>query len=74
MIDHQKGVRVVVCDRCGEQKVLPLDTDFEAVIAEIKAEGWLIRKVISEWNHYCEGCKAVVSGKPKQASLFGRYR
>lgn len=40
------------CDACNET----LDTDEEewgSALAKMKAEGWVSRKVVNEWMHFC---------------------
>jgi hypothetical protein len=51
----------VSCDRCstGEERISTDEAPhFLAVVEQIKSEGWKVKKVGGEWEHYCPECNA----------------
>ncbi|MFD1328256.1 hypothetical protein [Mycoplana ramosa] len=50
--------RQVVCDACPASypNTYGVD-DFDAMIADAKAAGWLVSKRGPKWLHFCASCK-----------------
>ena len=51
-IERIKGCIAFVCDNCDDG----LETgtsDFHAACAVAREEGWHVRKIDGEWNHFC---------------------
>lgn len=58
MIDRQGNRVLIECDSCPEIYEGEEDTEFTAVWAEAKREGWRTRKIANEWLHGCPRCGA----------------
>jgi len=56
MIRKQDGEFVVECNDCGTRLYGGVIEDFREFVADIKENGWSVRKVEDEWEHYCEDC------------------
>lgn len=57
MIDRQYGKIQFECDSCPE--TFDADTDdFSDAWSQAKCDGWKSRKIVSEWMHFCRGCKS----------------
>lgn len=55
MIHRENGELVAECDCCGTE--FPGGTlEWDAFIADLKREGWRIKKDGETWEHYCEEC------------------
>jgi hypothetical protein len=54
-IRNHNGEHIAECDECGSE-VYGGTTEFLDFIQELKNDGWRIRKVEGEWEHYCEAC------------------
>jgi hypothetical protein len=55
-LDRYKGKIVFECDRCHEVNETQ-HCELREAIEEIKSEGWIARKHIDDWRHYCARCK-----------------
>lgn len=70
MIEKAYGKETLVCDDCGDT----LNREFEPgafmeMIAYAKGQGWTVRKVDHEYDHFCPDCKP--TGLAAQKALFG---
>ncbi|MBI1620034.1 hypothetical protein [Aquamicrobium zhengzhouense] len=71
MIVKEYGAEKIVCDSCDVTEV-PLDgADFNATIAEMKAEGWRITRPEGQWHHECLQCVKDTSALTRTRQLFG---
>ncbi len=56
MIERHAGRQQIVCD-CGiAQRRTYAGDEFEMMVADARAEGFVIAKVAGEWTHTCPGC------------------
>lgn len=53
--NNYKQEGVINCDECGESEEYFAE-DFYDFIAIAKNQGWRIKKVNDEWQHFCENC------------------
>lgn len=56
--DNHDGTFEVACDYCSEDTEIDTDGDWNAMIQQLKEEGWFIRKMGNEWKHMCGDCHA----------------
>ncbi len=54
MLDRDGDLVTFRCDECGESEVEGFS--FEEALEEMKASGWRIEKVGSDWRHTCPDC------------------
>lgn len=55
-IERQDGLMQIVCE-CGIAQVETYDpSDFDVMISDAKAEGFVIQKIDGEWRHTCPVC------------------
>ena len=45
----------VTCDTCGEDEIYHA-AEWQALMHQIREEGWTTRKVGTGWMHYCREC------------------
>ena len=56
MIHTERGEMIAECNECGTE--LPGGTlEFREFIADLKSEGWKIKKDGDEWQHICPDCQ-----------------
>jgi hypothetical protein len=53
--NNYKQEGIISCDECGESEEYLAD-DFYDFITIAKNEGWRIKKIDDEWQHFCENC------------------
>lgn len=52
-----KGSGIIfLCDECGEE-FETFEEDLLLAKDILKEEGWRIKKVAGEWEHYCKECR-----------------
>jgi len=56
MIHREGGELVAECTECGAEFAGGVMDDFHAFIADLKEEGWKIRKNGDDWDHVCPDC------------------
>jgi Fe2+ or Zn2+ uptake regulation protein len=54
--DSTFGIFTVSCDGCGFDREFDVNDNWDALMREMKAEGWVSKKVNGEWEHYCPDC------------------
>jgi len=55
-IERHAGRRQIVCD-CGmAQRNTYAADEFDVMVSDAKAEGFVIEKVAGEWQHSCPSC------------------
>lgn len=73
MIRKDGGVQLVECDNCGVQQEDDFfDGEFQAMIDNAKARGWMVRPDVHReggWTHLCKSCKP--TGIEAQRALLG---
>ncbi len=55
-LDRYKHQIVFECDRCHEVNETN-KRDLREALDEIESEGWVARKHLDDWRHYCARCK-----------------
>lgn len=53
---HGEGDIVCECDQCGEEERIPFEDgciDYREAQTELKALGWVSRKIDDEWHDFC---------------------
>lgn len=57
MISKRKGEFFAECNECGHEEYGGVTEDFHEFLAQLKDEGWKIRKDEDEWQHICPDCQ-----------------
>ena len=71
MISKDGDQQQVVCDGCGtEGSVFDAD-DFQAMIDEVKADGWSVTRPSGNWEHRCKDCANGGSALAQARKKFG---
>ena len=52
-IERDGRLRMIACDKCGNSLDLFEEDEFNAMIADAKANGWHIRNEDGGWTHIC---------------------
>lgn len=56
MIEKHAGQMQIVCE-CGfSQRRAYAADEFDVMVSDARAEGFVIAKVSGEWTHTCEAC------------------
>jgi hypothetical protein len=56
MIERHSGQMQIVCE-CGTAQRRTYKADeFDVMVSDARAEGFVIIKVAGEWQHSCEAC------------------
>jgi hypothetical protein len=56
MIEKHAGLQQIVCD-CGASQRRTYEADeFDVMVSDARAEGFVITKIAGEWTHTCETC------------------
>jgi hypothetical protein len=56
MIERHSGKMQIVCD-CGFAQDRTYEPgEFDVMVSDARAEGFVIAKVAGEWRHTCETC------------------
>lgn len=56
MIERHAGLMQIVC-ACGASQRRTYQTDeFDVMVSDARAEGFVIAKVAGEWQHTCQDC------------------
>lgn len=56
MIERHSGKMQIVCE-CGFAQHRTYEPDeFDVMVSDARAEGFVIAKVAGEWQHTCEAC------------------
>lgn len=48
------------CDKCSSFESADF-RDFREIVAAIKTDGWLIKKIGNSWFHYCPNCRETIA-------------
>lgn len=56
MIEKEFFGFVINCDECSNYLNCDVYEDFGGAIQMAKDEGWKIRKIDGEWQHFCPVC------------------
>ena len=56
-IERDGKFRMVACNHCSATLDLFEEDEFEAMIADAKANGWQVRNEDGGWTHRCTGCQ-----------------
>lgn len=57
-MDRQGGNIVFECDTCSESVLDTGTGDFDSARNLMRREQWTVRKVGSDWLHFCSECKS----------------
>lgn len=69
MINKYADEMQLVCDVCGDETPAYDEDQFEMMVSEAKADGWVIARKDGTWHHTCSDC-----GKEESALAAARRK
>jgi len=52
---HGMLTHLAECDNCGEEMQTDAE-DWHDALDEIKRDGWTVKNINGEWEHWCQDC------------------
>ncbi len=56
MIERHSGQMQIVCECGNAQRRIYEADEFDIMVSDARAEGFVIAKVAGEWQHTCQDC------------------
>ncbi|RUV71010.1 MAG: hypothetical protein EOR30_19000 [Mesorhizobium sp.] len=56
MIERHAGQQQIVCECGAAQRRTYQADEFDVMVSDARAEGFVIAKVSGEWTHTCQDC------------------
>ncbi|TAM97293.1 MAG: hypothetical protein EPN45_19530 [Rhizobiaceae bacterium] len=69
MIERHAGRMQIVCECGAAQRSTYARDEFDVMVADARAEGFVIEKIAGEWAHTCPDC-AEQAKRSKKGSLL----
>lgn len=56
MIERHAGQMQIVCECGASQRRTYAPDEFDVMVSDARAEGFVIVRIAGEWQHTCEAC------------------